>query len=174
MYNLNKLPNLFVFWLTGIFAYLNYNIPRTKKEILQILIGGLRRLEYRGYDSAGLAIDDQNNKVHFHHEKERKVALLCFQELNNGSFCVYCVCIMKIFIVREVGNVSRLEDLVWKVTNQEQNTVNINAEPSKHTGIAHTRWATHGEVCSLLFRACTFIHFLYIAIQILMLRYFTS
>jgi glucosamine 6-phosphate synthetase-like amidotransferase/phosphosugar isomerase protein len=53
---------------------------------------------------------------------------------------------MKVFIVREVGNVSRLEDLVWKVTNQKENNVEVTAALLRHTGIAHTRWATHGEV----------------------------
>lgn len=38
---------------TGIFAYLNYHVPRTRREILEILLKGLQRLEYRGYDSAG-------------------------------------------------------------------------------------------------------------------------
>lgn len=31
--------------------------PKTRKEILELLIKGLQRLEYRGYDSAGLAFD---------------------------------------------------------------------------------------------------------------------
>jgi hypothetical protein len=53
---------------------------------------------------------------------------------------------LKVFIVREVGNVSRLEDLVWKVTSQKENNVEVTAAPLKHAGIAHTRWATHGEV----------------------------
>ena len=39
--------------VAGIFAYLNYLIPATRQEILDILINGLKRLEYRGYDSAG-------------------------------------------------------------------------------------------------------------------------
>ena len=38
---------------TGIFAYLNFLVPRKRHYILQTLINGLRRLEYRGYDSAG-------------------------------------------------------------------------------------------------------------------------
>lgn len=42
---------------TGIFAYLNYHVPRTRKEILEILLKGLQRLEYRGYDSAGKKIE---------------------------------------------------------------------------------------------------------------------
>lgn len=37
----------------GIFAYLNYLTPKTRSEILQLLVNGLKRLEYRGYDSAG-------------------------------------------------------------------------------------------------------------------------
>ncbi|XP_022247295.1 glutamine--fructose-6-phosphate aminotransferase [isomerizing] 2-like isoform X1 [Limulus polyphemus] len=44
--------------MCGIFAYLNYLEPRTRREILEYLIKGLQRLEYRGYDSAGVAIDD--------------------------------------------------------------------------------------------------------------------
>ena len=39
--------------MCGIFAYLNYLTPKTRKEILDLLINGLKRLEYRGYDSAG-------------------------------------------------------------------------------------------------------------------------
>ncbi|XP_062908763.1 glutamine--fructose-6-phosphate aminotransferase [isomerizing] 2-like [Mobula hypostoma] len=46
--------------MCGIFAYLNYRVPQTQKTILEILIKGLQRLEYRGYDSAGLAIDEGN------------------------------------------------------------------------------------------------------------------
>lgn len=38
----------------GIFAYLNFCVPRKRKYILELLISGLQRLEYRGYDSAGL------------------------------------------------------------------------------------------------------------------------
>uniref|UniRef100_A0A8C6ZCZ5 glutamine--fructose-6-phosphate transaminase (isomerizing) n=1 Tax=Nothoprocta perdicaria TaxID=30464 RepID=A0A8C6ZCZ5_NOTPE len=48
--------------LAGIFAYLNYRVPRTRKEIFETLIKGLQRLEYRGYDSAGVAIDGNNNE----------------------------------------------------------------------------------------------------------------
>ena len=39
--------------MCGIFAYLNYLTPKTRKEVLEKLIGGLQRLEYRGYDSSG-------------------------------------------------------------------------------------------------------------------------
>lgn len=43
--------------MCGIFAYLNYNVPRERREVLEVLLNGLRRLEYRGYDSSGLALD---------------------------------------------------------------------------------------------------------------------
>jgi glucosamine 6-phosphate synthetase-like amidotransferase/phosphosugar isomerase protein len=39
--------------MCGIFAYLNYLTPKARQEIVDILINGLKRLEYRGYDSAG-------------------------------------------------------------------------------------------------------------------------
>jgi len=43
--------------MCGIFAYLNFCTPKTRQEILEVLLNGLQRLEYRGYDSAGLAFD---------------------------------------------------------------------------------------------------------------------
>jgi len=46
--------NEFVIVFVGIFAFLNYLTPRTREEIINILITGLKRLEYRGYDSAGM------------------------------------------------------------------------------------------------------------------------
>lgn len=52
----------FLFFISGIFAYLNYLTPKTRKEILDLLVTGLKRLEYRGYDSAGLAIDSNDGK----------------------------------------------------------------------------------------------------------------
>lgn len=39
--------------MCGIFAFLNHLVPRKREEIIKILLGGLKRLEYRGYDSAG-------------------------------------------------------------------------------------------------------------------------
>ncbi|KAG4076764.1 hypothetical protein HA402_009110 [Bradysia odoriphaga] len=45
-----------------IFAYLNYLTPKTRREILDHLIAGLKRQEYRGYDSAGVAFDTVDGK----------------------------------------------------------------------------------------------------------------
>ena len=43
--------------MCGIFGYYNYKVCKERRAILEFLITGLRRLEYRGYDSAGLCID---------------------------------------------------------------------------------------------------------------------
>ncbi|KAF2405505.1 glucosamine-fructose-6-phosphate aminotransferase [Trichodelitschia bisporula] len=50
--------------MCGIFGYVNYLVEKDRAFILQTLVNGLSRLEYRGYDSAGLAVDgDKKNEV---------------------------------------------------------------------------------------------------------------
>jgi len=49
--------------MCGIFAYLNYNVSRERRYILEVLFNGLRRLEYRGYDSSGIALDADGGQV---------------------------------------------------------------------------------------------------------------
>jgi glucosamine--fructose-6-phosphate aminotransferase (isomerizing) len=71
-----------------------------ERNVTPILLEGLRRLEYRGYDSAGIAVLDESD------------------------------CISR---VRRVGKVKELSDAL-------QST-----ELRGTMGIAHTRWATHGE-----------------------------
>lgn len=43
--------------MCGIFGYLNYLVERDRSFIISTLLAGLSRLEYRGYDSAGMALD---------------------------------------------------------------------------------------------------------------------
>ncbi|MEI6122463.1 MAG: glutamine--fructose-6-phosphate transaminase (isomerizing) [Bacteroidota bacterium] len=78
--------------MCGIVAYVG------PKQAYPILIKGLYRLEYRGYDSAGIAILDGDIKLY-----------------------------------KNKGKVADLEDFV-----KDKNTEGT-------IGIAHTRWATHGE-----------------------------
>ena len=40
-----------------LFSHFAVQVSHTKKEILDTLFNGLKRLEYRGYDSAGVSID---------------------------------------------------------------------------------------------------------------------
>lgn len=70
------------------------------RDVAEILLEGLKRLEYRGYDSAGLAIISPQGEL------QR---------------------------VRRVGKVNKLKEA-------------LDSKPLKGSiGIAHTRWATHGE-----------------------------
>ena len=71
-----------------------------QRDVAEILINGLHRLEYRGYDSAGVAV------VNEYHELQR---------------------------VRCLGKVKALDEAV-----SDKPLIG-------GTGIAHTRWATHGE-----------------------------
>jgi hypothetical protein len=53
MFNNGEAHGLVKWFIAGIFAFLNFLAPHSRQEIIQILINGLKRLEYRGYDSAG-------------------------------------------------------------------------------------------------------------------------
>jgi len=101
--------------MCGIFAYLNYLTPRTREEIINILINGLKRLEYRGYDSAGIAVDSRNN----------------------DALSVPC----PMTLIKRSGKVSALEQEIEAV----RAVLDFSTLFNTHVGIAHTRWATHGE-----------------------------
>ena len=82
--------------MCGIVGYIG------KRDAYPVLIKGLRRLEYRGYDSAGVALIDKKRRLNVYKTK---------------------------------GKVSDLEAFVSP------------KDVSGTIGIAHTRWATHGEPC---------------------------
>ncbi|MCI6080037.1 MAG: glutamine--fructose-6-phosphate transaminase (isomerizing) [Prevotella sp.] len=84
--------------MCGIVGYIG------KKEAFPILIKGLRRLEYRGYDSAGVALINDDGTLNVYKTKGKVDNLVAYCEDKNVSGTV---------------------------------------------GIAHTRWATHGEPSSL-------------------------
>lgn len=72
-----------------------------ERNVVEILLEGLKRLEYRGYDSAGVALLQPNG------------------------------------ILNRVRRTGKVQELVDALSDQEA---------LGSTGIAHTRWATHGGV----------------------------
>ncbi|MBL3698658.1 glutamine--fructose-6-phosphate transaminase (isomerizing) [Leucobacter luti] len=80
--------------MCGIVGYVGPN------DTVDVLINGLRRLEYRGYDSAGIAVVDEAGDL---------------------------------TVRKRSGKLARLEELLSESPVGEG-----------HTGIGHTRWATHG------------------------------
>ncbi|KAJ1674931.1 glutamine--fructose-6-phosphate transaminase (isomerizing) [Spiromyces aspiralis] len=69
--------------MCGIFAYLSYFSENTRRQILDTLIGGIARMEYRGYDSAGLAISGESESEILVYKQVGKVAAL--RELVNNE-----------------------------------------------------------------------------------------
>ncbi|TPX41283.1 glutamine---fructose-6-phosphate transaminase (isomerizing) [Synchytrium endobioticum] len=61
--------------MCGIFGYLNYLVDRDRKYILEALLNGLARLEYRGYDSAGLCVDGDEGGIMLFREVGKVAAL---------------------------------------------------------------------------------------------------
>ncbi|KAJ3099110.1 glutamine--fructose-6-phosphate transaminase (isomerizing), partial [Phlyctochytrium bullatum] len=62
--------------MCGIFAYTNYLVERDRKFYFDTLIQGLKMLEYRGYDSAGLCVDGDHEKEIFVVKEVGNVAAL--------------------------------------------------------------------------------------------------
>ena len=48
--------------MCGIFAYINYMTDKTVKEIIARILSGLKKLEYRGYDSCGICFDTKEGE----------------------------------------------------------------------------------------------------------------
>ncbi|KAF1739271.1 Glutamine--fructose-6-phosphate aminotransferase (isomerizing) [Beauveria bassiana] len=77
--------------MCGIFGYINYLVEKDRKFILDTLLNGLSRLEYRGYDSAGLAIDGDKKKDVLAFKEVGKVAKLrkLIEEQNPDSSKIF-------------------------------------------------------------------------------------
>ncbi|ERM98196.1 glutamine--fructose-6-phosphate aminotransferase [isomerizing] 2 isoform X1 [Amborella trichopoda] len=110
--------------MCGIFAYLNYNVFRERRYILELLFNGLRRLEYRGYDSSGISIDSD--------------PFPCLTDPLSKS----PISPSPPLVFRQEGKIEHLVRTVY----QEADGMDLNMEErfQVHAGIAHTRWATHG------------------------------
>ena len=85
--------------MCGIIGYIG------KNKALPILIDGLKKLEYRGYDSSGIAL-----------------------QINNS-----------ITLIKSKGKIKELEQKIFNNIDNEKNKWQATS------GIAHTRWATHGK-----------------------------
>lgn len=96
--------------MCGTFAYLNYLTEKKRSEVVDVLLNGLSRLEYRGYDSAGMAVDGDTDD---HSE---------------------------VYLFKQVGKVASLRKFI-----ESQKQINMEKQLVSHVGMAHTRWATHGQ-----------------------------
>lgn len=88
---------------------MNYETEKTRQESIDTLIQGLSRLEYRGYDSAGIAVDGESES--------------------------------ETFLFKQTGKVIMLK----KFIEVQSSEVDMTKKFLTHTGMAHTRWATHGQ-----------------------------
>ena len=122
--------------MCGIFGFVG------AKQSVKVLLSGLENLEYRGYDSAGIAfIESFNNKRNIKKNNQGVNNFYLDKNLNTNFYYKNNKHLTninknnkttkKIKIIKESG---KIEDLKKIVSTRSKTT----------TGIAHTRWATHG------------------------------
>ena len=126
--------------MCGIFGYYNFKVKRSRRAILELLFTGLRRLEYRGYDSAGISIDSDplppasaladglenghSNGNGYAHESKRAPS-------DSAPL-----------VLKALGKIDSLVTLAHEELCERQ--ISLDTVLDHHAGIAHTRWATHG------------------------------
>ena len=124
--------------MCGIFGYYNYKVRRSRKAILDFLFTGLRRLEYRGYDSAGISIDSD--------PLPPSVAL--GNGLENGTANGNSHKPHRLppntppVVLKSLGKIDALVTLAHEELCERQ--ISLDTVLDHHAAIAHTRWATHG------------------------------
>ncbi|KAG7663258.1 GFA1 [[Candida] subhashii] len=70
--------------MCGIFGYVNFLVDKSRGEIMDTLIDGLQRLEYRGYDSAGIAVDGDDHSPAIIVKTPGKVKVLKQKIIDDG------------------------------------------------------------------------------------------
>ena len=112
--------------MCGIFAVYVWRRPEARagtRGVCRLLLAGLQRLEYRGYDSAGLAVGGGGGEA----------------GTGAGGEAGF-------ILVRAAGKVANLQRAVDERLADEA-LVTTQTCSTGSTGIAHTRWATHGPPC---------------------------
>mmetsp|Transcript_12034 Transcript_12034/g.21332 ORF Transcript_12034/g.21332 Transcript_12034/m.21332 type:complete len:702 (-) Transcript_12034:208-2313(-) len=123
--------------MCGIFGYYTFGVDKDLRAVLLTLFNGLKRLEYRGYDSAGVAVElvdpyPISSKQVGNESADGSIA----EEngLHDGAAPLIC---------KEVGKVEALERLTYDTIARDQ--VELERQFKNQVAISHTRWATHGS-----------------------------
>jgi glucosamine--fructose-6-phosphate aminotransferase (isomerizing) len=121
--------------MCGIFGYYNHSVPRSRRDILECLLTGLRRLEYRGYDSAGICVDAQPATAACGSNGAAPADGSADGGADGGPGTPPLV-------IKSSGKIAELESQAYRELEDLQ--VDLAAVFPSHAGVAHTRWATHG------------------------------
>ena len=133
--------------MCGIFGYYNYRVSKDRKAILEYLFTGLRRLEYRGYDSAGISFDSKSVPAESADDFSCD-GLSNGHHTENGSGPEYVLHAKSATItstpvvIKSQGKVEALVKLAYEEVASQG--IDLEEQFDNHAGIAHTRWATHG------------------------------
>ncbi|WVQ96663.1 glutamine-fructose-6-phosphate transaminase (isomerizing) [Kwoniella sp. CBS 9459] len=111
--------------MCGIFAYCSFLVEKDRKYVCDVLCNGLARLEYRGYDSAGIGIDGDGPGS----------PILMFKTVGK-------VASLRKEILEAVPTPDPSNSGSNGVTDPKK--VDMTKVFVSQTSMAHTRWATHG------------------------------